>query len=79
MSEESRNKLLGQLKGLIDEMRRIPAPDGRISNVDGGSLYDCRLSSSLDRFGPFGNTYEFHGFLRNCLEKAPLDILTWTI
>jgi hypothetical protein len=45
LSEESRNKLLGQLKGLIDEMRRIPAPDGRISNVDGGSLYDCRLSS----------------------------------
>lgn len=54
LSEESRNKLLGQLKGLIDEMRRIPAPDGRISNVDGGSLYDCRLPSSLDRFGPFG-------------------------
>jgi hypothetical protein len=79
LSEESRNKLLGQLKGLIDEMRRIPAPDGRISNVDGGSLYDCRLPSSLDRFGPFGNTYEFHGFLRNYLEKAPVDIPTWTI
>ncbi|KAF8851640.1 kinase-like protein [Acephala macrosclerotiorum] len=71
LSEQSRTKLLGQLREMIDEMRKIPAANGKISNVDGGSLYDCRLPSSLDRFGPFENTQEFHTFLRNSIEKAP--------
>jgi aminoglycoside phosphotransferase (APT) family kinase protein len=56
---------------MINEMRRIPAADEKISNVDGGSLWDCRLPSSLERFGPFENTQEFHTFLRNSLEKTP--------
>jgi hypothetical protein len=51
LPEKSRDKLLGQLREMFDEMRRIPAPNGRISNVDRGSLYDCRLPSSRDRFG----------------------------
>jgi hypothetical protein len=45
--------------------------DGKISNVDGGSLWDCRLPSSLERFEPFEHTQPFHTFLRNSLEKAP--------
>lgn len=69
-SEQSKGKLLGQLKAIIDEMRKIPPSDGNFSNVDGGSLYDPRLPA-LDRFGPFENTQEFHTFLRNSIEKEP--------
>jgi aminoglycoside phosphotransferase len=75
LTEKSKNRLLGQLREMIDEMRRIPAPNSRISNVDGGSLFDCRLRSSLDRFGPFENTQTFHGFLRNWIEKGPPEHL----
>jgi thiamine kinase-like enzyme len=71
LSERSRNKLLGQLREIIDEIRKIPTANSKISNVNGGSLYNCRLPSSLDRFGPFENTQEFHTFLRNSIEKAP--------
>ncbi|KAG0644938.1 hypothetical protein D0Z07_9339 [Hyphodiscus hymeniophilus] len=71
LPERSRERLLGQLREIIDEMRKMPAANGKISNVDGGSLYDCRLPSSLDRFGPFENTQEFHTFLRNSIEDAP--------
>ncbi|PQE26522.1 kinase subdomain-containing protein [Rutstroemia sp. NJR-2017a BBW] len=69
--EESKTKLLEQLREMIDEMRRIPAVDGKISNVDGASFWDCRLPSSIERFGPFENTQDFHTFLCNSLEKAP--------
>lgn len=71
LSEQSRNKLLNQLREMIDEMRKVPTANSKISNVDGGSLYDCRLPSSLERFGHFENTQEFHTFLRNSMEKAP--------
>lgn len=71
LTEESKSKLLDQLRGMINEMRRIPAPSSMISNIDGGSLYDCRVHASLERFGPFENTRNFHGFLRNWKEKGP--------
>ena len=71
LSEESRGKVLLQLKEMVDEMRAIPAPDERIANVDGGSLWDCRLPSNLDRLGPFEDTQAFHSFLRNGVDKAP--------
>ena len=70
LSEQSRSKLLGQLRKMIDEMRKMPAANGKISNVDGGSLYDCRLPCSLELFGPFENTHEFHNFLPNSIEKS---------
>jgi aminoglycoside phosphotransferase len=73
LTEKSQNRLLGQLRVMINEMRRIPALTSGISNVNGGSLYDCRLHSSLDRFGPFKNTQIFHGFLRDWIEKGPID------
>lgn len=74
LSDESKDKLLGQLREMIHEMRMIPLPSDKISNVDGGSLYDCRLPSSLVRFGPFTNTQEFHTFLRGGLEKGPPEV-----
>lgn len=44
-SAESKTKILSHLKELIQEVRSLSPPQGRaIANVDGGSLYDCRLS-----------------------------------
>ena len=68
-SEESKTKILSHLKNLIQEMRCLPPPQvGRIANIDGGSLYDCRLSGPSLRFGPFSSIDEFHKHLRGGIE-----------
>ena len=74
LSDKAREKIMMQLKKLIGEMRAVPAPSDRIANVNGGSLWDCRLHSNLDRFGPFEDTDSFHSFLRNGIDKAPPGI-----
>ncbi|KAL2421142.1 hypothetical protein ABEF95_000439 [Exophiala dermatitidis] len=73
LAASSRDKILLQLRHFVDEMRSLPAPkrEHKISNVGGGSLWDCRLVSGVDRFGPFKDPQAFHLFLRNGLEKAP--------
>ncbi|KAK5937719.1 hypothetical protein PMZ80_009848 [Knufia obscura] len=73
LSEESRTKVLRQLKKMVDEMRALHPTNSHIANVDGGSLCDCRLPTSLERFGPFEDTQAFHAFLRQGLEQAPPD------
>jgi len=70
-SEESRTRLLAQLKGFIDEMRALPPPGPRVANANGGSLHDLRLPGlCLDepiptaiRFGPFEDIPAFHRWL----------------
>lgn len=63
-SEESKARILKQLKGMILEMRRIQHPDGvGIANVCGGSLYDLRLPGPV-RFGPFKTIEDFHCHVR---------------
>ncbi|KAL2430629.1 hypothetical protein ABEF95_012076 [Exophiala dermatitidis] len=76
LSASSRDKILLQLRHFVQEMRNLPAPkrEHKISNVDGGSLWDCRLVSGVDRFGPFKDAQAFHLFLRNGLEKAPPEL-----
>lgn len=71
LTEELKKSLLGQLREMISEMRRIPVPSSRIANVDGCSLWDCRIHSSLYRFGAFENTQTLHSSLRNWIEKGP--------
>ncbi|KAF2629122.1 hypothetical protein BU25DRAFT_27144 [Macroventuria anomochaeta] len=62
--EESRARLLEQLKDLIQEMRRItPSKGTSVANVNGGSLYDPRLMD-LFIFGPLEAFMEFHRYLR---------------
>lgn len=52
-SEESKAKILSKLKSLLQQLRKLSPPGPGISNVDGGSLYDCRLPGPSLRFGPF--------------------------
>lgn len=73
LSDSSRDKLLLRLRELVLEMRSIPAPSGEIAGVDGGQLWDCRLPSGLERFGPFTDNDDFHRFLRKGLDEAPPD------
>jgi hypothetical protein len=59
-SEESRAKILDQFKKLVEEMRRIPSPEGvGVAHVDGGPLYDPRLPGTSNRFGPFNTIQDF--------------------
>lgn len=73
-SEDSKAKILQQLRHMVDEMRSIPHPQGiGIANVNGGSLYDGRRPENLPRlrFGPFKNTTDFHHYLRRGIDLNP--------
>lgn len=64
-TEESKAKILGQLRQMVTELRSVPPPDGAIvSSVDGGPFYDCRLPSK-HIWGPFKTTRDFHEALAN--------------
>ena len=68
-SVASRTKILTQLRGLIQQMRDIPAPsDVGVANVDGGAIYDCRLPGPSLHFGPFRDVAHFHHHLRRGFE-----------
>lgn len=73
-SEESKKRLLRQLRGMIEEMRSLPPPllrskdEMRIMAVDGGHLYDCRVPGTTLTFGPFRSVRNFHRHLRRGME-----------
>lgn len=59
-TEESKMRILDQLRRMITELRSIPVPEGAgVSSVDGGPFYDCRLPSRL-YWGPYATAREFH-------------------
>lgn len=61
---ESRSRILASLRGMIQEIRQIPASTGcGVSNVDGGPIYDGRLPGS-NFWGPFQTIHDFHRELR---------------
>lgn len=66
---ESRNRILEHLRGMILQIRQIPAPTGcGVSNVDGGPIYDGRLPG--DSFwGPFPTIHDFHRELRGGVDE----------
>ncbi|KAJ5789105.1 uncharacterized protein N7518_006116 [Penicillium psychrosexuale] len=71
-SEDSKAKLLSQLAEKILEMRKLQPPEGNmIANVDGGSLFDCRVAGTSLRFGPFKNIQDFHRHIRMGMEFDP--------
>jgi hypothetical protein len=39
------DRLLDEVRKMVEEMRKIPTPTGKISSVDGGPLHDSRLHS----------------------------------
>lgn len=68
-SEESKAKLLSQLKKMIQEMRDLQPPEGiGVASVDGGPLSDCRVPGPFLRFGPFATIQNFHRHLRGGME-----------
>lgn len=78
-SEESKSRLLAQLRALVDEIRTIkPRHGSSVTSVDGGSLYDMRLPGlgvtypvpTPRRFGPFKDISAFHLWLRRPAEKV---------
>ena len=71
-SQESKERILIQLRQLIAELRSIPPPkDAKIANAVGGTIYDGRLSGGSIRRGPFKDIQEFHLHLREGLEAHP--------
>lgn len=75
-SEESKAKLLGQLKENITKMRELQPPENiGVASVDGGTLFDCRDLGPTLRFGPFDTTQDFHRYLRRGMEfDSSLDL-----
>ena len=71
-SEESKIKLLTQLKNMVHEMRELRPPEGiGVSSVIGGPMFDCRLPGASLRFGPFSSVQSFHRHLRGGIEFDP--------
>ena len=71
-SAESKERVLRQLKGYVGEMRSLrPANEGSVQAVDGGKLYDVRLSGGVNGFGPFPSVRDFHLFLRDGIGSSP--------
>lgn len=64
-TEESKSRILGQLRRMVTELRSVRPPEGTVvSSIDGGPFYDCRLPSK-HLWGPFQTTRGFHEALAN--------------
>ncbi|EEU37261.1 uncharacterized protein NECHADRAFT_92249 [Fusarium vanettenii 77-13-4] len=73
-SQESRNKLLAQLKLLIENLRLLqPLPGTGVESCTGGSLFDSRIARSGGRFGPFKTIQDFHLWLRDNLQPSEVE------
>ena len=58
--EESKQKVLQQLKTMVEDLRSLQAPQGAgVANIDGGPIYDPRLPWK-NQWGPFSCVSEFH-------------------
>lgn len=75
MSEKSRQELLQQLKGMLEELRALKPPQGvvGVQSCVGGSLEDARIPHCRNRFGPFKTIQEFHLWLRKGLELSTIE------
>jgi tRNA A-37 threonylcarbamoyl transferase component Bud32 len=67
----SKESILSQLKGMIEELRSIPSKGAAICNIDGGPLHDYRLPHKLS-WGPFTTISDFHLALRNNVTSEAL-------
>lgn len=65
-SDESKARILEQLRAIVGELRGIRRPAGGgvgVANVDGGPIFDHRLPSK-SLWGPFPTIHDFHRELR---------------
>ncbi|KAF2647146.1 hypothetical protein K491DRAFT_709319 [Lophiostoma macrostomum CBS 122681] len=61
ISKPSLEKILSQLKDMIQELRALETPPGTgIESCVGGSLFDSRIPHGTPRFGPFRTTQDLH-------------------
>ncbi|KID72304.1 protein kinase subdomain-containing protein, partial [Metarhizium brunneum ARSEF 3297] len=73
-SKESKDKLLAQLKLMVEEIRSLqPRPDAGVESCVGGSLFDSRMPRPDRRFGPFQSIQEFHLWLRDNLRPSEAE------
>jgi thiamine kinase-like enzyme len=71
-SEQSKAKILDQLKSMIVQMRSILPPEGTgVAEVDRGPLFDYRLPGTTGHIGPFETVEDFHRYLRGGQEDHP--------
>ncbi|KAI3326109.1 kinase-like protein [Xylariaceae sp. AK1471] len=86
-SEESKGRILSQLKDITQQLRNLTPPNGHgVTNIVGGPIYDCRLPKR-SLWGPFSTTDDFHKELRNgidleadpssCVPSDLLDLLAF--
>lgn len=74
LSEKSLQKILAQLKNIIEELRNIEPPPGTgVESSVGGSLYDSRLPHGNPRFGPYKTIQEFHRWLRDDIKVTQTE------
>ncbi|EYB32630.1 hypothetical protein FG05_03382 [Fusarium graminearum] len=67
-SEESKARILAQLKTITTKLRSITPQNGiGVANVDGGPIFDQRLPEK-SFWGPFVRIQDFHRELRHGLE-----------
>lgn len=71
--QPSKSKVLESLRKMILELRTLSPPSSAIASVTGGSLYDPRLPSDPEQFGPFKDVKEFHDHLRNGIRSHKYD------
>ncbi|KAH7248414.1 kinase-like domain-containing protein [Fusarium solani] len=72
-SKESKDKLLAQLKLMMQELRSLqPLPGMGVESCTGGPLFDSRIPRADRRFGPFKTIQEFHLWLRDNFQ--PLEV-----
>ncbi|KAI0410623.1 kinase-like protein [Xylaria grammica] len=71
-SEESQRAILAQLRGMVEQLRRVQPPVNTrgVSNISGGAIYDPRLPTR-SLWGPFSCIDDFHAHLR---DNIPLDM-----
>lgn len=67
--QPSKSKILESLKNMILELRALSPQSSAIASVTGDSLYDPRLPTDPERFGPFKNVQDFHDHLRNGIQS----------
>ncbi|KAJ6444994.1 phosphotransferase enzyme family domain-containing protein [Purpureocillium lavendulum] len=71
MTEGARERTLSQLKGFIEQLRRLDNPhQGRICSCSGGPAYDHRIDN-VKTCGPFASVGEFHDFLVVPVKESP--------
>lgn len=71
-SDQSKARLLEQLRCYIQEMRALEPPrSGAVEGVNGSKLYDVRIPGGVRGFGPFDTVQDFHSFLTSGVTTSP--------